>query len=190
MSRNMLETLTGAFVLIVAASFLWFFMKHNTGVALENDHYGLTAKFDQADGIAVGTPVRISGVKVGVVTSETIDPNTYFAIVNFSVEDSLQIPDDTVAKISSEGLIGGKYLALAPGGSDMMLKPGGEVKYTQSSVNLETLIGKMIFSKGDNAAPKDAAAPAVPEAPAPAATASSAPVSASPANAPVAVVGK
>ena len=147
MNRNMLETLIGALVLLIAGWFLLFFMQHNTGVNIENDHYDLLAKFEQADGISVGTPVRIAGVKVGVVTQENIDPNTYFAVVNFSVKNNIKIPDDSIAKVVSEGLIGGKYLALVPGGSDKMLDAGMEVKYTQSSVNFETLIGKMIFSK-------------------------------------------
>ena len=98
----------------------------------------------------MGTPVRISGVKVGVIINEVIDPKTYFAVVSFSIQNDIKIPDDTIAKVSSEGLIGGKYLSLMPGGSDVMLNSGEEVKYTQSSVNLETLIGKMIFSKGDD----------------------------------------
>ena len=150
MSKNMLETLTGAFVLAIAAWFLLFFMKSNTGLSVANDHYPLFAKFDQADGLSVGTPVKISGVKVGVITSEYIDPNTYLAVINFSVNDNIKIPADSIAKISSEGLIGGKYLAISPGGDEKMLAKGEEVKFTQSSINLETLIGKMMFSKSDS----------------------------------------
>ncbi len=147
MSRNLFETLVGAIVLLVAAWFLMFFMHHNTGVSVTNDHYSLFAKFEQADGIAVGTPVRIGGVKVGVVINEEIDPKTYFAVIKFSLSNKLKIPTDSTAKISSEGLIGGKYLSIVPGADDKMLDPNQEVKYTQSSINLETLIGKMIFSK-------------------------------------------
>ncbi len=154
MSRNMLETLTGAFVLLVATWFLLFFMRHNTGLNIENDQYSLFAKFDQADGISVGTPVRISGVKVGVITSEHIDPKSYFAVINFSVSKDIKIPTDSTAKISSEGLIGGKYLSIIPGGDDNILKSGEEVRFTQSSINLETLIGKMIFSKSDPSSEK------------------------------------
>jgi phospholipid/cholesterol/gamma-HCH transport system substrate-binding protein len=147
MSRNLFETLVGALVLGVAAWFLMFFMKHNTAVSITNDHYSLFAKFEQADGISVGTPVRVGGVKVGVVVAEEIDPKSYFAVVKFSIDKKIKLPTDSTAKISSEGLIGGKYLALVPGADDKMLDQGEEVKYTQSAVNLETLIGKMIFSK-------------------------------------------
>lgn len=147
MNRNTIETLTGALVILVAAWFFMFFMKSNTTVSLTNDHYSLFAKFEQADGITVGTPVRIGGVKVGVVVDQTLDPKTYFAIIKFSIDKKVQIPSDSTAKIASEGLIGGKYLAIAPGGADQNLLPGQEIKFTQSSINLETLIGKMIFSK-------------------------------------------
>lgn len=147
MSRNLFETLVGALVLLVSAWFLMFFMQHNTAVSVSNDYYSLFAKFEQADGIAVGTPVRIGGVKVGVVVGEEIDPKSYFAIVKFSLSNKIKIPTDSTAKISSEGLIGGKYLSIVPGADDKMLDNNQEVKYTQSSINLETLIGKMIFSK-------------------------------------------
>ncbi len=146
MNKNMIETLTGAFVLVVAAWFLLFFMDKNTGVNVSGKHYNLVAKFEQADGISVGTPVRIGGVKVGVVTGQDLDPNTYFAILKMSIDNKVKIPEDSTAKISSEGLIGAKYLAIVPGADDNMLSPGGEIKYTQSSISLETLISKMVFS--------------------------------------------
>jgi len=147
MNKDMLETLTGALVLGVAAWFLMFFMKHNTAVNITNDHYSLFAKFEQADGISVGTPVRIGGVKVGVVVAEDLDPKTYSAVVTFSLEKKIKIPTDSTAKISSDGLMGGKYLSIVPGAEDKMLAENEEMRFTQSSVNLETLIGKMIFSK-------------------------------------------
>ena len=143
----MFETLIGALVLAVAAWFLMFFMKHNTAVSISNDHYTLFAKFEQADGISVGTPVRIGGVKVGVVVSESLDPKLYSAVVTFSIDKKIKIPTDSTAKISSEGLIGGKYLSIVPGAEDKMLEANEELRFTQSAVNLETLIGKMVFSK-------------------------------------------
>ncbi len=147
MNRNTIETLIGALVIFVAAWFLMFFMKSNAAVTITNDHYSLVAKFEQADGITVGTPVRIGGVKIGVVVGEDLDPKTYAAVVKFSIDKKVQIPADSTAKIASEGLIGGKYLAIVPGGDEKMLLPGQEIRFTQSSINLETLIGKMIFSK-------------------------------------------
>ena len=147
MSKNIFETLVGAMVIIVATWFLMFFMKHNTAVSVTNDHYSLVARFEQADGISVGTPVRIGGVKVGVIISEELDPKSYNAVITFSMDKKFKIPTDSTAKISSEGLIGGKYLSIVPGADDQMLANNEELKYTQSSINLETLIGKMVFSK-------------------------------------------
>ena len=148
MNKNMIETLIGALVLGVATWFLMFFMKHNTGLSVVKDHYNLVAKFEQADGVSVGTPVRIGGVKVGVIIGEELDPNTYFAIIKLSIDNKVKIPTDSTAKISSDGLIGTKYLSIVPGAEDQMLANNGELKYTQSSINLETLIGKMVFSSG------------------------------------------
>ena len=150
MNRNTLETLVGALVLAVAAWFLMFFMGNNTAISISGDNYALTSRFEQADGIAIGTPVRIGGVKVGVITDQALDPNTYSAIITISLTNEIKIPDDSIAKIASEGLIGGKYLAILPGGSETLLKNGEEIRYTQSSINLESLIGKMIFSKDDD----------------------------------------
>lgn len=95
-------------------------------------------------------------MKIGVVVDETLDPKTYSAVVKFSINKKIQIPTDSTAKISSEGLIGGKYLAIVPGADDEMLANNQELKYTQSSINLETLIGKMVFSKESSAPSKPA----------------------------------
>ena len=146
MNRNMIETLTGAFVLGVAAWFLVFFMENNTGVSVSRDHYELVAKFEQADGLSIGTPVRVGGVKVGVVTEEVLDPKSYFAVITISIDDNIKIPTDSIAKVASEGLVGGKYMSIIPGADDTMLAVGEEIRYTQSSISLETLIGKMVFS--------------------------------------------
>lgn len=149
MNKNMIETLTGAFVLVVAGWFLLFFMKENSGVSLANDHYILTAKFEQADGISIGTPVRIGGVKVGVVVEQDLDPKTYWAALKISINNKIKIPTDSTAKISSEGLVGGKYLSIVPGADDSTLSNNGEILYTQSSISLENLISKIVFSSSN-----------------------------------------
>lgn len=153
MNKNWFETLTGAVVIFVAGWFALFFVKHNTGIEIASDHYQVFAKFEQADGVAIGTPVRIGGVKVGVITDEELDLSNYFAVVKFTLEKKIKIPVDSTAKIVSEGLIGGKYLSIIPGADDRMLQAGEELKYTQSSVSIENLIGKMVFSK-ENAGSK------------------------------------
>jgi phospholipid/cholesterol/gamma-HCH transport system substrate-binding protein len=146
MTRNLLETLLGAVVLIVAIGFLAF--AYNTSQVQQDGGYELIARFDKVDGLERGGDVRISGIKVGTVLDQTLDPETYRAEVRFSLREDIQLPADTSAAVVSNGLLGGKYLALVPGGDIEMLQPGGEVTLTQSAVNLEDLIGHMIFSQG------------------------------------------
>jgi phospholipid/cholesterol/gamma-HCH transport system substrate-binding protein len=146
MSRNILETLLGAVVLLVALGFLGF--AYSTSQIQQNDGYQLIARFDKVDGLEPGSDVRISGIKVGSVLDQTLDPETYRAEVRFSLREDVRLPADTSAAVVSSGLLGGKYLALVPGGDIEMLEAGDEVTLTQSAVNLEDLIGHMIFSQG------------------------------------------
>jgi phospholipid/cholesterol/gamma-HCH transport system substrate-binding protein len=144
MSGNVIETVMGAVVLVVAALFLVFAYK--TSELRSVPGYQLSADFERIDGIRQGGDVRISGIKVGSIISQSLDPKTFLADVRMSIDPSVKLPDDTVAEIISAGLLGDKYLSLVPGGSDKMIPPGGKIKYTQSSVSLENLIGQMIFS--------------------------------------------
>jgi len=146
MTRNLLETLLGAIVLIVAIGFLVF--AYNTSQVDRNGGYELIARFDKVDGLERGSDVRISGIKVGTVVSQSLDAETYRAEVRFSLREDIRLPADTSAAVVSNGLLGGKYLALVPGGDIEMLDAGEEVTLTQSAVNLEDLIGHMIFSQG------------------------------------------
>jgi len=148
MKRNAFETLIGAVVLMVAAGFLMFAYK-NTGMTGVNG-YSLIAKFDRADGLSLGSDVRVSGLKVGTVTQEKIDPKTYLAIITMDIDDAIKIPKDSSAEIVSDGLLGGKYIALVPGGAEKMLKNNDQIQFTQSSVNIESLIGKFMFGSADD----------------------------------------
>jgi phospholipid/cholesterol/gamma-HCH transport system substrate-binding protein len=138
------EVLTGAIVLLVAVGFLAFAVAHSGRTS--GSGYALQARFDHIDGLNVGGDVRIAGVKVGTVTEERIDPKTFSAVVTLTVRDGLDLPKDTAAAITSESLLGGKYISLSPGGDDATLKPGQTITITQSSVSLEELLGKFIFS--------------------------------------------
>ncbi len=142
--RGLAEVLTGAVVLAVAAGFLIFAITHSgRGTA---SGYRLTARFDRIDGLAVGSDVRIAGVKVGAVTDAQIDPESFLAVVTLTVRPDIQLPRDSSAEITSESLLGGKYLSLSPGGDGTMLKPGQTITITQSSISLEQLLGKFIFN--------------------------------------------
>jgi phospholipid/cholesterol/gamma-HCH transport system substrate-binding protein len=145
MSGNVIETVMGAVVLVVAALFLFF--AYSTSQVRAVEGYPVTAQFERIDGIREGTDVRIAGVKVGSIVAENLDPKTFLATVKMSINPEYKLPDDTVAEIISSSLLGDKYMSLVPGGSDKIIPPGGQIKYTQAPVSLENLIGQMIFSQ-------------------------------------------
>lgn len=143
MRRNLVETILGAVVLLVAIGFLaWAYTRSNVA---SGGGYTLNAAFDRIDGLDVGADVRISGIKVGSVTAQHLDPKTFRADVSFSVADGIDLPRDSSAAIVSASLLGGKYLAVTPGGEEENLKDGQAITITQSSINLEDLIGQYIF---------------------------------------------
>jgi phospholipid/cholesterol/gamma-HCH transport system substrate-binding protein len=142
--RGKAEVLTGAAVLLVAVGFLVFAVAHSGRSPARG--YELHAQFDHVDGLSVGADVRIAGVKVGSVLRMGIDPQTYLANVTFSVRDTIKLPKDSGAEVTSEGLLGGKFLSLSPGGDSAELPAGGTITVTQSSISLEQLLGKFIFS--------------------------------------------
>ncbi len=145
MRRNLIETVMGAVVLVVAALFIVFaYSKAEVGTA---DGYTIKAKFDRIDGIRPGTDVRMSGIKVGTVTSSELDPKTYLAVVRMSIRTDVRVPEDTSIAVSADGLLGDKFLALSPGGSEDMLPDGGEITTTQGSIDLMSIIGQLIFSQ-------------------------------------------
>ncbi|WP_138379964.1 outer membrane lipid asymmetry maintenance protein MlaD [Luteithermobacter gelatinilyticus] len=144
MRNNLVETLMGLVVLFVAGTFLYFAYTH-ANIA-NNGGYLLKARFNKVDGLSVGSDVRISGIKVGTVVRQFIDPESYWAVVEFTVDPSIKLPEDTFAKITAEGLLGGNYLALDPGGSDEYLRDGDEILDTQGSVDLLGLLDKFAGS--------------------------------------------
>jgi phospholipid/cholesterol/gamma-HCH transport system substrate-binding protein len=143
-SRRVAEILTGAAVLAVAAGFLFYAVSHSGQTTTTG--YTLQARFDRIDGLTVGSDVRIAGVKVGTVTDTRIDPKDFTAVVAMTVRPDIQLPKDSSAEVTSESLLGGKYLSLTPGGDDVLLRPGQTITITQSSISLEQLLGKFIFN--------------------------------------------
>lgn len=144
MNNNLVETMMGAVVLLITGSFL-FFAFSNTGVGGTG---GTTyyAIFDKIDGLTVGGEVKISGIKVGTITGQRLDTDTFGAVVEMNIDDRIQLPEDTFAKITSEGLLGGNYLVLDPGGSDVMLEAGDEIVETQGAVDFLGILSKFAGS--------------------------------------------
>jgi phospholipid/cholesterol/gamma-HCH transport system substrate-binding protein len=146
MQKNILETLMGAVVLLVAATFLVF--AYNGSQVHVEKGYVVNGRFSNASGISLGSDVRIGGIKVGVVSDLSLDPASYEAVVSMNVRNDTKIPKDSSAAIVSSGLLGEKYIQITPGGDDKMLAAGDKIQFTQSAINLEEMIGKFMFSGG------------------------------------------
>lgn len=147
MKENVAEAIIGGIVVVVAAAFL-IFMTQNAGMSANGGAYELQAKFRSAEGVVVGSDVRMAGVKVGSVTSIDLDPETYLATATFSVDQSVKIPDDSEAGIATEGLLGGAFVELSPGGSEFMLAEGDEIVDTKSAVSLLQVLLKFASGSG------------------------------------------
>jgi len=145
MKENVAEACIGGLVVLVAAAFL-VFMGQSSGFSGNSGQYDLVAKFRSAEGVVVGSDVRMAGVKIGSVTDISLDPQTYLATTKFTVADNVKVPDDSEAGIATEGLLGGAFVELSPGGSEFMLASGDEVLNTQSAVSLLQLL--MQFASG------------------------------------------
>jgi phospholipid/cholesterol/gamma-HCH transport system substrate-binding protein len=144
MGRNLIETMIGAVVLVVAGLFLVF--AYSTTNVRPVRGYTIVAKFERVDGLNPGSDVRLSGIKVGTVVGQKLEPNTYLAVVTMSIDSQVRLPIDTVAQITSEGLLGGNFISLVPGAEDKVVAPGGELRFTQAPVNLVQMLGKFIFN--------------------------------------------
>jgi phospholipid/cholesterol/gamma-HCH transport system substrate-binding protein len=152
MGRKGIETLVGLFVLAGIAGLVFLALKAANLASFESGGtYTLYAKFDNIGGLKVRAPVRSAGVTVGRVASITLDPKTYQGVVRLQVQDGVQFPNDSSARILTAGLLGDQYLGIEPGGSEKNFAAGDTIKQTQSAVVLENLIGQFLFSKAADA---------------------------------------
>ncbi len=154
MQRNVIETVMGGVVLIVAALFVSIAFRSGTATAPSG--YQVIAEFDDASGIGPGSEVRMSGVKIGTVHSQELDPETYFAVVTLNISEAVKLPRDTSARIIADGLLGSNFIALEPGGDEEMIPPGDEITFTQGSINVVDLLGRFIFSAAEAGGGKSA----------------------------------
>ena len=146
--NNTVETIMGAIVVAVAAAFLYFAYTNTSSGSLSG--YEITAKMPRVDGLATGTDVRLSGIKVGAVNELTLDPKTYLVTLHMSIRKDVQVPVDSSLMVTSSGLLGGSYLSISPGGDDKMIAPGGAITNVQGSVDLMGLVGRFIGGGGNN----------------------------------------
>jgi phospholipid/cholesterol/gamma-HCH transport system substrate-binding protein len=151
MKASKLEYLVGLFVLLGLTAVSWLTIKIGSGSLLGGPTYLIEARFTNAGGLNKGSSVLIAGVTVGRVESIRMDPTDYSAIATLRVMDGLKLPTDTMASIKTTGLIGDKYVALAPGADETYLVAGAQITMTESSVDIESLIGKMAFGSVNNA---------------------------------------
>lgn len=143
MGRNLIESIMGAVVLVVAGLFM--IVAYNTVSFAPDKGYELTANFLKVGGLQRGHDVRIAGIKVGTVIDQSLDPDTYDAIIRININDSVRLPVDTEASISSLGLLGGAYMQLRPGNETEKIQPGGVIENTKDFKAFEEQVGEVIF---------------------------------------------
>ena len=143
MKRNVIETVLGGVVLLVAGLFLVFAYLGSDVKPIKG--YEITARFDAIDGLSIGSDVRIGGVKIGSVVDQSIDTEDFRAVVTLAILPEVKLPEDTKASITSAGLLGTKYIKLEPGGAGTRIAGGGEIEQTKSVISMEEMLGKVIF---------------------------------------------
>ena len=164
MGRNIVETIIGALVLLVAGIFVIY--AFTATEASTPRGYEILARFDRADGLKRGSDVTLSGIKVGTVTSLELDKD-FNAVVRMSIRREVKLPADTFARIVSESLLGGMVILLEPGGSNQFLADGSRISKTQGSILLADLIARLIFGGVGNSPPPSGPPPGPAPAPAP-----------------------
>lgn len=148
MRENRTETLVGAVVLAVALGF-GFYAAQAAGLGKSSQGYDLTASFRSAEGITTGTDIRLAGVKIGQIGALTLNPDTFRADVVLSFADGVAIPNDSAVAIASEGVLGGSFVEIVPGGSLDNFAPGEEIEDTQGAISLISLLLKFVTGDGD-----------------------------------------
>lgn len=148
MANSAAETAIGAVVLIAATGFLYY-AAIAVGVSGTGDSYTVNASFRSVEGISLGTDVRLAGAKIGTVTGLDLNPQTFRAETALAVGKDIVLPDDSSVVIASEGLLGGNFVEIVPGGSEFNLEDGGELLDTQGAVSLISLLLKFVSGSSE-----------------------------------------
>ena len=156
MHNETVETIIGAIVIVIAVVFVIFTYSSTSAGSIGG--YELTAKMVRVDGLAIGTDVKVGGLKVGTVSALELAPD-YQVTVHLNIHANVKVPDDSSLVVTSSGLLSGSYLSIQPGGSDKMLAAGGVIKNTQGAIDMMGLLNKFVNS---GSAPSGNQAPAQP----------------------------
>ena len=142
MKINILDAFLGFTVLLITGLFLFYVYITLDTKLFKSDEFRLHARFENIDGIVTGSKVKLSGVSIGTVKSISLEPESYYAFITMNFDKKFSFPDDTEASVQLEGLLGGSYISILPGGSDVMLLNDQEILYTQGSTRLLNLLQK------------------------------------------------
>tara|TARA_B100000989_G_scaffold279675_1_gene242493 strand:+ start:42 stop:485 length:444 start_codon:yes stop_codon:yes gene_type:complete len=142
MKINFLDAFLGLLVLLVTGMFLFYIFITIDTKLFKSDEFQLFARFDNIDGIVTGSKVKLSGVNIGTVKSISLEPENFYALITMNFDKQFNFPDDTEASVQLEGLLGGSYISILPGGSDVILLNDQEIVYTQGSTSLLNLMLK------------------------------------------------
>ena len=142
MKINFLDAFLGFTVLLITGLFIFYVYITLDTKLFKSDGFSLHARFENIDGIVTGSKVKLSGVNIGTVKSISLEPESYYAFITMNFDKKFSFPDDTEASVQLEGLLGGSYISILPGGSDVMLLNGQEILYTQGSTSLLNLMLK------------------------------------------------
>ena len=149
MGNYKVELSVGLFLAIGIAALVFLAVRLGDFEPFGSDRYALDARFVSSSGLKPGAFVEVGGVRVGKVTAINLDPKSYESVVKLELDPNVELQDDAIASIRTEGIIGDKFVKITPGGSDVILVPGDEILETESSISLEELISKYIFESDD-----------------------------------------
>jgi phospholipid/cholesterol/gamma-HCH transport system substrate-binding protein len=146
MKNNVFETIVGTLVLLIAFIFFWFAISLSKNSKDIDNGYVLVAEFNNIGDLTIGSDVKISGVKIGSVAEIKLNKENYNAVVVLNIQKDINIPIDSIFKISSNGLMGGKFINVKIGGDESFLNNKSTAEYTESNIDLEDLISRFVFS--------------------------------------------
>ena len=148
LKRSTLEIVMGLVVLIGAGIFS--VLVYQSSDIKSADGYLLHAEFGTTGGLSIGDEVRLSGIKVGQIVGQSLDPVTYAARIDMRIDETVQLPSDSSARITAASLLGGNFLELLPGAGEDVMPEGTIIFDTRDPVSLSDLLGKIVFQGNES----------------------------------------